>query len=103
MLASGMSAPAIACFIVDEKLRTVAITPFKSRSMPFETVRKVCQEWTLAGLNAMVDSSPNQPFRFLYMSGAASSKADDKNNSWTPKYMAQYSLMRVSVFLVDRP
>jgi hypothetical protein len=97
MLASGMRALASVRFVVDGRLRTVAITPFKSRSMSFETVRRVCQEWTLAGLNAMADSNPNQPFRFLYMSGAASSKADDKNNSWTPKYMAQYSLMRVCV------
>jgi hypothetical protein len=65
--------------------------------MPFDTVRKVCQEWTLAGFKAVLDANPNKPLRFLYMSGAASSDpSHDQNKSWTPKSMLQYAQMRVS-------
>jgi hypothetical protein len=82
-------------------LRTVAITPSKANALPVETVRKVCQEWTVAGLTAILDANPNppKPFRFLYMSGIAASDPARKHTKdvdvWTPKSMMEYSKMRV--------
>ena len=83
--------------------RTVAITPRKSKNFDFEIVRRVCQDCTLAGLKAMLESrtsgsssrssseNPSSaPFRFMYMSGAAT----ERDQSKTPSYMPQYSLMR---------
>src|ERR1700761_770401 len=74
--------------------RTVAITPTKSRSMDFEIVRRVCHDYTLVGLRAMVEArkETTTPFRFLYMSGSAAERDPTK----TPRFMPQYSSMRVS-------
>ncbi|KAL8737660.1 MAG: hypothetical protein Q9190_008090 [Brigantiaea leucoxantha] len=62
-------------------------------SLPFEEVKRVCQDYTVAGLEAMVSarsSSQQQPFRFLYMSGSAT----ERDQSKRPKIMAEYCLMR---------
>jgi hypothetical protein len=62
--------------------------------MDFEKVRRICQDYTLIGLKAMVevrDSTATKPFRFLYMSGVAAERDQTK----VPRFMAQYSLMRV--------
>ncbi|MCJ1281759.1 hypothetical protein MMC26_001082 [Xylographa opegraphella] len=76
---------------------TVAITPNKSRGLDFDELRRVCHEHTLAGLQAMLeahneagDQKSLQPFRFLYMSGTAA----ERDQSKTPSFMPQYSLMR---------
>jgi hypothetical protein len=74
------------------KIRTVAITPSKSKAIPFDEVTRVCQTCTLAGLRAMVESSPAKPFRFLYMSGFSAERDQTK----TPAILAAYCLMRVS-------
>jgi len=78
-------------------VRTVAITPSKSKSLPFEEVRRVCQDNALAGLEAIFEargqSDSGRPFRFMYISGSAAERDQNK----TPSYMPQYRLMRVSV------
>ena len=48
------------------------------------------------GLQAMFEAHSEgntRPFRFLYMSGAAT----ERDQSKTPSWMPQYSLMRVSI------
>ncbi|CAD6564827.1 MAG: hypothetical protein ASARMPREDX12_004449 [Alectoria sarmentosa] len=80
----------------DACIWTVAITPRKSRGLEFEEVRRVCQENTLAGLRAMFKANSEggsrgaPPFRFMYMSGTATERDQNKTPSWMP----QYSLMR---------
>ncbi|KAI2463331.1 NAD(P)-binding protein [Annulohypoxylon bovei var. microspora] len=69
---------------------TVAITPSKSKMYDFEEVKRICQTCTLAGLNAIYESGVSKPFRFLYMSGAATERDQTK----TPRFQPQYSLMR---------
>ena len=76
--------------------RTVAITPRKSRSLPFDEVRRICHDHTLAGLEAVFKAhsqggGTSSPFRFLYMSGTASERDQGKK----PRLMADYYLMRV--------
>ena len=81
-------------FFTDARMgRTVAITPNKTRSMDFEDVRKVCCDYALAGLKTMVEAreSSTGSFRFIYMSGTAAERDPTK----TPRFMPQYSLMRV--------
>ena len=75
---------------------TMAITPSKSRGLDFGEVRRVCQDYTLAGLQAMFEArgeggSGVTPFRFMYMSGTAAERDQNK----TPSFMPPYSLMRV--------
>ncbi|KAI1454778.1 NAD(P)-binding protein [Annulohypoxylon moriforme] len=69
---------------------TVAITPSKSKMYDFEEVKRICQTCTLAGFNAIYDSGIAKPFRFLYMSGVAAERDQTK----TPQFQPQYSLMR---------
>ena len=55
----------------------------------------MCQEYPLVGLRAMFEAHNDgntRPFRFLYMSGTASERDQNKTPSWMP----QYCLMRVS-------
>lgn len=79
---------------------TVAVGPWKARMYPdFETVRKVSQDYTVAGLQAMHESRTNKPFRFLYLSGSTSERDQSKSHLvWN-----QYRLMRVSVLIRRAP
>ncbi|KAI0965511.1 NAD(P)-binding protein [Xylaria arbuscula] len=69
---------------------TVAITPSKSATYDFAEVKRVCQTSTLNGLRAMHGAGPSIPFRFVYMSGAATERDQTK----TPKFKPEYSKMR---------
>jgi hypothetical protein len=62
--------------------------------MEFEKVHRICHDYALLGLKTMVEArgNPAAPFRFLYMSGVSAERDQTK----TPGWMAQYSLMRVS-------
>ncbi|KAJ7743545.1 putative nucleoside-diphosphate-sugar epimerase [Mycena olivaceomarginata] len=74
----------------DACIWTVAITPSKSKRLPFEEVTRVCQTSTLAALEALHEAGVGRPFRFLYMSGTAA----ERDQSKTPSWMPEYSLMR---------
>ncbi|KAJ7221287.1 hypothetical protein GGX14DRAFT_514329 [Mycena pura] len=74
----------------DACIWTVAITPTKSKEMPFDEVKRVCYTSTLVGLSALHDAGLARPFRFIYMSGIAA----ERNQSKTPAVMPEYSLMR---------
>lgn len=90
------------CFIA-YNCRTVAITPSKARQMAPETVRMVCQDWVVEGLKAILEAnpSPEQPLRFLYMSGSMAfdpARPRSRNKTiWIPSYIMEYSKMRVSI------
>lgn len=75
-------------------IRTVAITPSKSKMYDFAEVRRICHTSTIAGFQAMIDSELAKPFRFVYMSGAGIDRDQAKQPS--PSFMAPYMLMRVS-------
>jgi hypothetical protein len=71
--------------------RCVAITVSGSRLMPFEDVKRICQDYTIAGLKAMHEAHPAKPFRFLYVSGIGTVR-DPKV---TPMFEPKYAWMRV--------
>lgn len=63
--------------------------------MPWAEVKRVCHDYTIAGLEAIFEgrgTDKSTPLRFLYMSGVAA----ERDQSKTPTFMAKYSLMRVS-------
>ncbi|KAK3174816.1 hypothetical protein OEA41_002062 [Lepraria neglecta] len=67
----------------DACIWTVAITPSKSRGLDFGEVRRVCQDYTLAGLQAMFEAggeggSGVTPFCFMYMSGMVAERDQNK-------------------------
>ena len=73
--------------------RTVAIKPYKGKDVPFEEIKRVFQDTTIAGLKAMHDAGLARPFRFIYMSGIFAERDQTK----TPKLLPEYLLMRVSL------
>ncbi|KNB16926.1 hypothetical protein FOXG_14935 [Fusarium oxysporum f. sp. lycopersici 4287] len=77
----------------DACIWTVGITPMVYGSLDSAQARKICVDDTLAGLQTMVKSSTNKPFRFLYMSGADAETDQTK----TPPVMPEYFLMRGEV------
>ncbi|KAF8206153.1 hypothetical protein K438DRAFT_1816669 [Mycena galopus ATCC 62051] len=74
----------------DACIWTVAITPAKSKRLPFDEVTRVCQGFTLAGLSALRDAGVGRPFRYIYMSGSSG----ERDQSKKPYVLAEYSLMR---------
>ncbi|KAF5671983.1 hypothetical protein FCIRC_8556 [Fusarium circinatum] len=65
---------------------TVGVTPRRAFRMDPEDVRKVCQDYTMAGLEAMRSSGVLRPFRVAYLSGVAVSR-DVNQSLWiAPKY-----------------
>ncbi|KAK6844858.1 nucleoside-diphosphate-sugar epimerase [Apiospora arundinis] len=70
---------------------TVAVTPSKSKSMQFADVKRICQDFTMAGLQAMYEAGPAKPFRFMYMSGTAAPRDPNQKPGW---FMPEYSQMR---------
>jgi len=45
--------------------RTIAVTPSKVDSLPFEEVTRICQTSTMVGLRAMFAAGVAKPFRFM--------------------------------------
>ncbi|KAK8039460.1 nucleoside-diphosphate-sugar epimerase [Apiospora rasikravindrae] len=70
---------------------TVAVTPTKSKSMEFAEVKRICQDFTMAGMQAMYEAGPARPFRFMYMSGTAAPRDANQKPGW---FMPEYSQMR---------
>ncbi|TVY65643.1 hypothetical protein LSUE1_G006195 [Lachnellula suecica] len=74
----------------DACIWTVAITPIKARGMPFEEVKRVCQDCAITGLRTMHAAAVNRPFRFVYVSAITS----ERDQSKRPLLFTQYVLMR---------
>ncbi|EEA18734.1 hypothetical protein TMatcc_010724 [Talaromyces marneffei ATCC 18224] len=70
----------------------IAITPSKQSSMPFEQVEKICLDYTVNGLKTMATRS-NNPFRFIYTSGAKVNRDQTKR----PWIMGDYGVLRSRV------
>jgi hypothetical protein len=68
----------------------------RSRGVDFAEVKRICQDWTLAGLKAMYEAGPSRPFRFLYLSA----EGTPRDLTQKPLFMGQYQLMRVSTSIL---
>ncbi|KAJ9296198.1 hypothetical protein DTO271G3_5339 [Paecilomyces variotii] len=72
----------------------LAVTPSKSKTMPWEEVRKICYDYTVKGLETIAqlprDTSAGKPLRFIYTSGAMS----ERDQSKKPWLLGDYRLMR---------
>lgn len=76
--------------------RLIAVTPAKLGSMSIEEVRKICVDYTMAGLEtlaALPRDAGARPFRFIYTSGAKSERDQQKK----PWILAEHVLMRVRI------
>ncbi|KAK7977273.1 hypothetical protein PG988_004763 [Apiospora saccharicola] len=70
---------------------TVAVTPSKSKAMEFAEVKRICHDFTMAGMQAIYEAGPAKPFRFLYMSGTATNRDPNQKPGW---FMPEYTQMR---------
>ena len=68
------------------------MTPIKASRAEFEEVKRVCQTYTMLGINAMYAAGPAKKFRFIYFSAEGTPRDLTKK----PPFMAEYQLMRVS-------
>ncbi|KAH8888427.1 hypothetical protein GQ53DRAFT_826132 [Thozetella sp. PMI_491] len=74
----------------DACIWTVAVTPMRSRNVDFAEVKRICQDCTMAGLNAMYEAGPSKPFRFVYFSA----EGTPRDLTQKPRFMGDYQLMR---------
>ncbi|KAF4434494.1 hypothetical protein FACUT_7920 [Fusarium acutatum] len=65
---------------------TVGVTPSHAFRMDPEDVRKVCQDYTMLGLEAMCSSGLARPFRVAYLSAVAVSRDINKTMWFAPKF-----------------
>ncbi|RKK14221.1 hypothetical protein BFJ63_vAg11928 [Fusarium oxysporum f. sp. narcissi] len=65
---------------------TVGVTPFHAFRMDPEEVRKVCQDYTMVGLEAMRSSGLARPFRVAYLSAVAVSRDVNQNMWFAPEF-----------------
>ena len=74
--------------------RTVGITPGRARTYDFAEVKRVCQDCTIAGLEALreTNSAAQKPVRFVYLSGHGISQ----DFTTKPFVLGEYRTMRVS-------
>jgi hypothetical protein len=74
----------------------MAVTPPKFKTMPREEVRKVCLDYTIAGLETLSKLPRNntaKPLQFLYVSGA-NTERDQTKKPWV---LGDYFLLRVRI------
>ena len=87
---------------------TLAVTPSKAREMDAKDVKRICQDYTLIGLEEIVRARGRKgeeegvkgataaPFRFMYISGIAARRERNDIPEWVPEEMMGYMHMRVS-------
>ncbi|WP_394830007.1 hypothetical protein LVJ94_26220 [Pendulispora rubella] len=74
----------------------IGVTPSHLKKMPWQEVRKICLDYTVAGLaaSAQLPRAPaSKPFRFLYVSGA-NAERDPRKKPWV---LGDYCLLRGDV------
>lgn len=75
--------------------RTIAITPAKAQTSPWNEVEKVCRDYAVNGQKILTElprSENSKPLRFVYLSGVSGERDPSKK----PWILGQYSLLRVS-------
>ncbi|KAK4069917.1 uncharacterized protein Triagg1_6712 [Trichoderma aggressivum f. europaeum] len=74
----------------------MAVTPRISSQMPWDEVRKICLDYTIAGLEELFKAPRNnttKPLHFVYVSGANA----ERDQSKKPWVLGDYCLMRGEV------
>ncbi|EHK16716.1 uncharacterized protein TRIVIDRAFT_41189 [Trichoderma virens Gv29-8] len=74
----------------------MAVTPSNSGKMPWDEVRKICLDYTIAGLEELSKAprdNAKKPLQFVYVSGANA----ERDQSKKPWILGDYCLMRGEV------
>ncbi|CAG8935899.1 unnamed protein product [Penicillium salamii] len=80
----------------DACIWTVAITPFRIKKFDFAEVKRVCQDCTKIGFEAMYQAGPARPFRFVYLSADGTPRDPTKK----PAIWGDYQVMRCNTELM---
>lgn len=72
--------------------RTVALTPLQA-DFDFTEVKRVCQDCTKLGFEAMYEAGPARPFRFIYLSAEGTPRDPTKD----PVILPDFFIMRVII------
>ncbi|KAJ5210898.1 hypothetical protein N7491_010713 [Penicillium cf. griseofulvum] len=80
----------------DACIWTVAVTPFRTGGFDFAEVKRVCQDCTKLGFQAMYEAGPARPFRFMYLS----TQGTPRDPTERPIIMADYQIMRCNTELM---
>ncbi|KAI0593184.1 hypothetical protein F4775DRAFT_608201 [Biscogniauxia sp. FL1348] len=81
----------------DACIWTIAVTPSKLKSMPFEDISKICRDYAVTAIKTLDGLRPNQkqPLRFIYMSGHfAPRSAAEVPKELIDNDLASYGLLR---------
>ncbi|KAI5917888.1 hypothetical protein F4810DRAFT_715990 [Camillea tinctor] len=78
---------------VDACIWTIAVTPSKMKSTPWEEVVKICRDYTLTALETMASVPRKQdgPLRFVYISGHFA----PRDGAPIPKQLTEFGLVQV--------
>lgn len=78
--------------------RTVGISPAKASTMDWDELKRVSETCTIAGMKAMYEAGPANPFRFLYVCGETAERDQTAARDATkkPGMREKYNMMRVS-------
>jgi hypothetical protein len=75
--------------------RLLAVTPSKSRLLPWEEVRKICYDYAVTGLKTIAEQQQSRPtsrpLRFIYVSGSTVER-DQSRKHWI---FSDYMKLRV--------
>ncbi|KAK0721827.1 hypothetical protein B0T26DRAFT_739232 [Lasiosphaeria miniovina] len=74
----------------DACIWTIAVTPSKSKLVPWETTVKVSRDYALRAVEQMSSLSGKKPFRFVYLSGV-NAQRDQAKKPWL---LGDYTLLR---------
>lgn len=81
--------------------RLLAITPSKSKALPWDQVRTICYDYTATGIETLSEiatnsssNDNNKPLRFVYASGANTVRDPAKK----PWILGDYLLLRVRTY-----
>ncbi|KGO75469.1 hypothetical protein PITC_081690 [Penicillium italicum] len=74
----------------DACIWNVAATPLHTGDLEFAEIKRVCQDCTKLGFEAMCEAGPARPFRFIYLSVEGTPQDPTKK----PAIMADYHIMR---------
>lgn len=72
--------------------RTVALTPLQP-GFDFAKARRVCQDYTKLGFEAICEAGPARPFRFIYLSEEGTPRDPKKD----PVILPDFFLIRVII------
>lgn len=84
--------------VIDSKNRTIAVTPMKLQTTPFEETCKISRDYAITAIQALdaLRHKQARPLRFLYMSGHFATRSPAE----VPKELQDHGLIKYGLLRV---